>query len=141
MEEDELRRILERQRRERQRFYENAEELEIDGVDDDVVEPAPRGLKRPPVPDMRFEQQFNKSIAGLKGEGASPLQIFYSAVLVNQFVMPFVNGFSWGLLGHLWRWYRVRSKYPATATAPRETSSSVSSYTRGLKYGISQWFR
>ena len=126
---DELIRILEKQRQEHQRFFEN-------GSGDIIDDRHLGGIKRPPVPDMRFEPQFIKSVAALREQGASTSQIFISAVVVNQFIMPFINGFSWSLLSHVWRWWRVRD-----ATKARTASSSGSSFIRGMKYGISKWFR
>ncbi|KAI7858126.1 hypothetical protein BDC45DRAFT_565477 [Circinella umbellata] len=129
---DELIRILEKQRQEHQRFFENDSGDIIDDHDDRHL----GGIKRPPVPDMRFEPQFIKSVAALREQGASNSQIFISAVIVNQFIMPFINGFSWSLLSHVWRWWRVRD-----ATKVQRASSSGSSFIRGMKYGISKWFR
>ncbi|KAI9257385.1 hypothetical protein BDA99DRAFT_516297 [Phascolomyces articulosus] len=132
---DELIRILERQRQEHQRFFEGG-----DIIDDDIDHDNRHlgGIKRPPVPDMRFEPQFRKSVAALREQGASNAQIFFSTVIVNQFIMPFINGFSWSLLSHVWRWWRVRDATKAHTTA---SSSSGSSFIRGMKYGISKWFR
>ncbi|KAI8147546.1 hypothetical protein BJV82DRAFT_552397 [Fennellomyces sp. T-0311] len=127
---DELIRILERQREEHQRFFESGDILDDIDHDDRHL-----GIKRPPVPDMRFEPQFRKSVAAMRENGATNAQIFFSAVIVNQFVMPFINGFSWSLLSHVWRWWRVRD---ATAAA---RPSSQSSFFRGLKHGISKWVR
>lgn len=148
---DEIIRLIELQRRHRQRFYESGEPIDAHDIDRARSSfsfhnrrPSGSSLTRPPVPDMRFEQQFNQTVASLKAEGATPLQIFLSAVVVNQFIMPFINGFSWCLLSHLWRWSRIRSKYPAAAEAKSSTTadaSSSSSFVRGLKYGIAKWFR
>ncbi|KAI9470407.1 hypothetical protein BDB00DRAFT_862833 [Zychaea mexicana] len=129
---DELIQILENQRREHQRFYESGDI--IDDIDHDDRHLG--GIKRPPIPDMRFEPQFRKSVATMREQGATNAQIFFSAVIVNQFVMPFINGFSWSLLSQVWRWWRVRD-----ATKVRSTTSSTSSFVRGMKYGIAKWFR
>ncbi|KAI7885659.1 hypothetical protein K492DRAFT_171208 [Lichtheimia hyalospora FSU 10163] len=132
---DELIRLLELQRREYQRFYEGGETFDLDDIDGQ--EHRHRGLKRPPVPDMRFEPQFNNTIAALQKSGASPTKIFVHGVIINQIIMPFINGFSWCLASHLWQWWRVRSKLPR----PASSSSSSSSFLRGIKYGIAKWFR
>ncbi|ORZ01611.1 hypothetical protein BCR43DRAFT_487213 [Syncephalastrum racemosum] len=134
---EELLRLLELQRRERQRFYEGGDPLDFDLDRHDRMRHV---LKRPAIPDMRFESTFDRSIETLQEQGASPLQIFWSAVVVNQFIMPFVNGFGWAVLSHMWRWHRIRAKYPARRITPSSSGETGgSSFLRGLKYGITQW--
>ncbi|KAJ2955413.1 hypothetical protein NQZ79_g8586 [Umbelopsis isabellina] len=65
----------------------------------------------PPIPDMRFEKQINRSIEVLQAKNASALHIFLSVVLKDQIIMPFLNGFFWGIGAHAVRWYRYRPKH------------------------------
>ncbi|KAI8060099.1 hypothetical protein BC940DRAFT_312759 [Gongronella butleri] len=91
-------------------------------------------LARPSVPDQRFEKQFERSVNALKEQGASRTTIFLSAVVKDQVIMPFINGFVWCIAGHAWRWYRMpRGQRKAAA---RESSS----FLRGIKHGVGRWF-
>ncbi|KAI9314916.1 hypothetical protein BX666DRAFT_1879363 [Dichotomocladium elegans] len=135
---EDLIRLLELQRQEYQRFYESGEIFDIEREEHHHERHA-RAMKRPQVPDMRFEQQFNKSIATMKANGATTLEILCREVIVGQFVMPFINGFTWCLASHMWQWWRVRSRLPRRLAPDNHASSP--SYFRGLKYGISRWLK
>ncbi|KAI7907448.1 uncharacterized protein BX663DRAFT_490945 [Cokeromyces recurvatus] len=65
--------------------------------------------KGPTVPDLRFEKQFEASLARLKENGASNISIFYSAVIKDQIIMPFISGFAWNVCSAAWKWYRTKN--------------------------------
>ncbi|KAG0170093.1 hypothetical protein DFQ28_010946 [Apophysomyces sp. BC1034] len=108
---EELARLYERQRLERARLYGNFESVDIDDNDDDADSEVVRNpLNRPAIPDLRFENQFSNSVKALQSKGATRSQIFFSVVIKDQIILPFLSGFSWSLCSHLWRWWRLRGK-------------------------------
>ncbi|KAI9011881.1 hypothetical protein CLU79DRAFT_839314 [Phycomyces nitens] len=126
---DELARLMELQRLEQQKFYSYNQNIDGMVVDDlsDFGDAGPAA--RPAIPDMRFEQQFNQSIAKMEAEGASYTQIFLSAVVKDQLIVPFMSGLTWSLGSHMWLWYRT----PSPRTARR------SPFLLGLRQSIKTW--
>ncbi|CAM0140619.1 unnamed protein product [Umbelopsis sp. WA50703] len=94
--------------RAQRRAYRAPEGDRFGNLDDDEFDNAPH---LPPIPDMRFEKQINRSIEALQSKNASNLHIFLSVVLKDHIIMPFLNGFFWGIGAHAVRWYRYRPKH------------------------------
>ncbi|CAO3630544.1 unnamed protein product [Cunninghamella blakesleeana] len=137
--EEQLAQLQERQRREAELFAEikslEGSEAEEDEYDDDEVDKSSLRHIRPPIPDMRFEKQFERTVNTLKEKGASNTSIILSAVIKDQIIMQFITGFTWSLAGHLWRWYRLPKRRVNTTTNNKESFS----YLRGIKYGLGRW--
>ncbi|KAI8337499.1 hypothetical protein BC941DRAFT_425396 [Chlamydoabsidia padenii] len=132
-EDEEILRLLELQRRELE-ILKATQELEGDiyDDDDDDDENGTRHLNlRPTVPDMRFEKQFERTVEGLKSNGASNMTIFLSAVVKDQVIMQFFTGFTWCLAGHVWKWYRLRGQ--------RVNNKESFVFLRGVKHGLTRW--
>ncbi|KAF7723813.1 hypothetical protein EC973_001597 [Apophysomyces ossiformis] len=116
--------LYERQRLER--LYGSLDDEE----EEENLDVVRRPLTRPAIPDLRFENQFNNSVNALQSQGATKSQIFFSVVIKDQLILPFISGFSWCLCSHLWRWWRVRGKHQ---------QKESSAFWRGMKHGISKW--
>ncbi|KAI8099991.1 uncharacterized protein BX664DRAFT_322587 [Halteromyces radiatus] len=130
--EKEYERLIELQRREME-LLAQTREFEDDLSDDDYNDTRLVDLRQAvTVPDMRFEKQFERTVATLKANGASNTTIFLSAVIKDQVVMQFISGFTWCLAGHAWRWLRLRNQ---------RVNNNKESYhfLRGIKYGLSRW--
>ncbi|ORX59733.1 hypothetical protein DM01DRAFT_1381266 [Hesseltinella vesiculosa] len=133
---DNLKRLLAMQQREAEIIAESMALQGDDFSDDDDHGHRSRNALahvRPPMPEMRFEKQFERSVQTLKEAGAGPLTIFLSAVVQDQIVMPLLNGFVWCLAGHAWRWYRMPKQQRAAV------AGESSSFVRGVQHGIATW--
>ncbi|KAI8393372.1 uncharacterized protein BYT42DRAFT_609169 [Radiomyces spectabilis] len=130
--EAELARLMELQRLEQQAFLNHIDfnDIDSDASDFDVRRrSSTSAVLRPPMPDLRFGQQFNKTVENLQANGASGASIFFSAVIKDQIIIPFVSGFTWSLGSHLWRWYRPRRK-PVNAGNSNGNGFLTRLYTR-----------
>ncbi|CAO3689635.1 unnamed protein product [Umbelopsis ramanniana] len=94
--------------RAQRRAYRAGEGNRFGNLDDDDFDDAPQ---LPPIPDMRFEHQVNRSIEALQQKNASNIHIVLSVIVKDQVVMPFLNGFFWGIGALALRWYRYRPKH------------------------------
>jgi hypothetical protein len=140
---DELVRLVELQRRHTE--LQNADIDSMNALDDDEedddddtefsVHAKPKG---PPVPDMRFEKQFEKAVLDLQAKGTSRFGIIWSTVIKDQIIVPFISGFAWSICSTAWKWYRIRGK---VLTTNKDKVASSSSFVRGLKHGFANWTR
>ncbi|KAI8984530.1 hypothetical protein BDF20DRAFT_834031 [Mycotypha africana] len=138
--EEELARLTELQRRQTEMLRPDIDNFVADDdhsdADDDFSVTAAHNnndqlrTKRVPVPEMRFAKQFENSVNALQAKGASSLAIFWSAILIDQIVMPFVSGFGFCMASAGWRWYRARGVI--NARQPRKG---------GLFRNIKDWTR
>lgn len=134
---EDLARILELQRRQTELRDESKEGFEIDEEEDDFsVTGGNREQKKgPAVPDMRFEKQFEKSVQALREGGSSNIGIFFSAVIKDQILIPFVSGFTWSLCSNAWKWYRTRgviNKSPKKFGFFKGAQDGISGFSRYL---------
>lgn len=133
---DDLARLLELQRRQAELRDATKEGFEIDEDDDDddfsVTGRSAKARKGPAIPDMRFEKQFEKSVQVLREKGASNASIFFSAVIKDQIIIPFVSGFTWSLCSNAWKWYRTRGV--VNARSPKKFG-----FFKGVQHGISEY--
>ena len=107
---EELARLAELQKRHSELRDASKEEFILDDEEDDDFSVHARDTQKkgPTIPDMRFEQQVDKSIHVLKEAGASNTQIFFSVVIKDQILIPFASGFVWSLCSNAWIWYRTK---------------------------------
>ncbi|KAI8879304.1 hypothetical protein K501DRAFT_257003 [Backusella circina FSU 941] len=138
---EELVRLVELQRRHTELLNADIDGMNVldeeDEDDDDSTEFSVHAKpKGPPVPDMRFEKQFEKAVLDLKEKGTSRIGIIWSAVIKDQIIVPFISGFAWSMCSTAWKWYRIRGK---VVTTNKDKSSS--GFLRGLKYGFANWSR
>ncbi|KAI8382382.1 hypothetical protein BD560DRAFT_221929 [Blakeslea trispora] len=134
---DELARLADLQRRQTEMLRPDIDNLEFDIDDadlDDDFSITGRTPKPPTVPDMRFEKQFEKSVSHLKEQGASTWMILWSAVIKDQIIMPFVQGFIWSLGGTAWKWYRTRGV--VNARNPQK-----SGFFKDIQIRMTDWIR
>jgi hypothetical protein len=133
---EDLARLLELQRRQTELRYATKEGFEIDEEEEEddfsVTGKSTNKKKGPTVPDMRFEKQFEKSVQALKENGASNVGIFFSAVIKDQILIPFVSGFTWSLCSNAWKWYRTRGVI--NAKNPKKFG-----FFKGAQHGISEY--
>jgi hypothetical protein len=127
---DDLERLLELQRRQHDLRDPSKEGFVVDDDNDDFS--VTRNVKKgPTVPDMRFEKQFEKSVQHLIESGTSPMGIFWSAVIKDQIIVPFISGFTWSLCSNAWLWYRTKGVINAKST-------KKFGFFKGIKHGISE---
>lgn len=128
---DDLERLLELQRRQHDLRDPSKEGFVVDDDNDDFSVTR-REKKGPTVPDMRFESQFDKSVQHLIESGTSPMGIFWSAVIKDQIIVPFVSGFTWSLCSNAWLWYRTKGVI--NARSPKKFG-----FFKGIGHGVSEW--
>jgi hypothetical protein len=130
--EEELTRLLELQRRQAELLRPDIDNLD-DFEDDDEFSVTGRKERKqgPTVPDFRFEKQFDKAVSTLKEGGASNASVFFSAVVKDQIIMPFVTGFTWNVCSTAWKWYRARGVI--NARSPKKFG-----FFRGIQHGITE---
>ncbi|OBZ89733.1 hypothetical protein A0J61_02206 [Choanephora cucurbitarum] len=134
---DELARLAELQRRQTEMLRPDVDNLKFDSDDgeiDDDFSVTGRTPKPPTVPDLRFEKQFEKSVLQLKEQGASTWMILWSAVIKDQIIMPFLQGFVWSLGGTAWKWYRTRGV--VNARNPQK-----SGFFKGIQVRMTEWIK
>ncbi|KAF2642187.1 DUF1770-domain-containing protein, partial [Massarina eburnea CBS 473.64] len=96
-----------------------------DEIPIDVLRPTPRGTTMPPLPDLRFEQSYLKSIE--KAEGwKSVLWI----TLRDQVVMCFAQGVLWTLVLSGWRHWNRSSQLKG---------KNVGAKVRRWWWGVNNW--
>jgi hypothetical protein len=88
-------------------------------VDTDVVplsaiRPAPRTSTLPPLPDLRFEQSYLKSLEGAQGW----IGIGWITTR-DQILLPLVQGLLWTLILSGWRHWNRRSKLSGNSAGAR----------------------
>lgn len=133
--EEELTRLMELQRRQTELLRPDIDSLDDFEDDDDfsVTDRKGKSVKQgPTVPDFRFEKQFEKAVLSLKEGGASNTSVFFSAVIKDQIIIPFVSGFTWNICSTAWKWYRTRGV--VNARNPKKFG-----FFRGIQHGITEW--
>ncbi|KAI8636839.1 hypothetical protein BD408DRAFT_76370 [Parasitella parasitica] len=133
---EELARLVELQRRQTELSQPDIDDLDFeddqDDDDDDFSISKPI-RKRPTVPEMRFEKQVENSITQLQEKGASNASIFWSVVVKDNIIVPFVSGFAWNVCSTAWKWYRTRGVINARSPAKKF------GFFRGIQHGIAEW--
>lgn len=133
---EELARLVELQRRQTELLQPDIDDFILENNDEDdddfsVTGPRSSLKKGPTVPDMRFEKQFEKSVAHLQEEGASNMAIFWSVVIKDQIIVPFISGFTWNMCSTAWKWYRMRGV--VNAKSPKKFG-----FFKSIQHGISE---
>ncbi|KAF2744038.1 DUF1770-domain-containing protein [Sporormia fimetaria CBS 119925] len=90
-----------------------------------LLDPVHRRANMPPLPDMRFEQSYLKSI-----EKAESWQGVVWITIRDQVVMCFAQGVLWNLLLHGWRYFNRSSKF---------SGRSVGARLRRWWWGVNNW--
>ncbi|KAF2123497.1 DUF1770-domain-containing protein [Dothidotthia symphoricarpi CBS 119687] len=90
-----------------------------------VLEPVPRRQNMPPLPDLRFEQSYLKSI-----EKAESWQGVLWITLRDQVVMCFAQGMLWTLLLGGWRHWNKSAKF---------SGQGVGARVRRWWWGVNNW--
>ncbi|CEG84438.1 hypothetical protein RMATCC62417_18240 [Rhizopus microsporus] len=131
---EEIEQLVELQRRHTETRKVHIDNIIVDEDDDSfsVHEKHPR-LNAPPVPDFRYEQQVEKTIKSLRDKGTSPIGIFWTIVIQDQIILPFVSGFAWCICSNAWKWYRTRG------VVNKQTPKRTMGFFRGLQHGITEW--
>ncbi|KAF2271866.1 DUF1770-domain-containing protein [Westerdykella ornata] len=100
-----------------------------DAAEDEIpislLDPIHRRTTMPPLPDMRFEQSYLKSI-----EKAGSWQGVLWITLRDQVVMCFMQGVLWNLLVHGWRYFNRSSKF---------SGRSIGARLRRWWWGVNKW--
>jgi hypothetical protein len=131
---EELARLVELQRRQTELLQPDIDEFILEDEEDydfSVTGTRSSHKKGPTVPDMRFEKQFEKSVAHLQEKGASKMAIFWSVVIKDQIIVPFISGFTWNICSTAWKWYRMRGV--VNAKNPKKFG-----FFKGIQHGISE---
>ncbi|EIE80449.1 hypothetical protein G6F46_010571 [Rhizopus delemar] len=128
---EEFERLVELQRRYTESRDPNVDNIAFDTDDDDDFSVHAKHMNAPPIPDMRYEKQVETAIQNLRNKGTSPLGIFWTVVIKDQIIVPFISGFVWCVGTHAWSWYRSRGAV--------KNSKKTIGFFRGLHHGISEW--
>ncbi|KAF2430962.1 DUF1770-domain-containing protein [Tothia fuscella] len=112
----------------KQRVTIDEDELTDVGEDEvplSALKPVPRRATLPPLPDLRFEQSYLKSI-----EHADGWQAVTYITARDMLVLPLVQGFGWSLVVFGWRhWNRASSL----------SGASLGSRIRRWWWGVNNW--
>ncbi|KAI9477740.1 MAG: hypothetical protein EXX96DRAFT_538917 [Benjaminiella poitrasii] len=130
---EELARLIELQRRQNELLRPDIDSKDQELLNEENDDFSVTKRKRPAVPDMRFEKQFEASVLRLREKGASNLSIFCSAVLKDQILMPFISGFAWNVLSSTWKWYRTKKAV--------NNSRKNTGFFRGIQHIVTGWSR
>ncbi|KAL3426947.1 hypothetical protein PVAG01_00456 [Phlyctema vagabunda] len=107
------------------------DELDDDEEDDeadipyDVLRPAPRRASFPPLPDLRFEQSYLRSIS----EADTNWKVAF-ITLRDQLFLPLAQGMIWSLALHGWRYWNRSAAL---------SGSSVGAKVRRWWYRTNDW--
>ncbi|KAF1986759.1 DUF1770-domain-containing protein [Aulographum hederae CBS 113979] len=101
-------------------------------VDDDeiplsVLRPLPRKPTLPPLPDLRFEQSYLKSIEHAEGWGFKSVGYI---TIRDQVLLPLVQGVVWTLLQSGWRYWNRSSQFSGKTAGAR---------LRRWWWGVNNW--
>ncbi|KZF22548.1 DUF1770-domain-containing protein [Xylona heveae TC161] len=94
-------------------------------IPESVLRPHPRKSTLPPLPDLRFEQSFLKSIEGKETKAAVAW-----VVVRDQVILPLVQGTLWTLLLSGWRYWNRSAKL---------SGQSVGARIRRWWWGVNNW--
>ncbi|CAG8952039.1 hypothetical protein HYFRA_00000775 [Hymenoscyphus fraxineus] len=108
-------------------------EYDSEGIDDDeeedipysVLKPLPRRQSFPPLPDLRFEQSYLSSIAGVES--------YWKIALItvrDQVCAPLLQGMVWNLALQGWKYWNKNAVLHG---------ESVGARARRWWYGVNNW--
>ncbi|ODA82831.1 hypothetical protein RJ55_01340 [Drechmeria coniospora] len=105
--------------------HDDADNIDEDDIPYSVLSPAPRPRQLPPLPDLRFEQSYLRSIAGA--------DTWWKVVLIttrDQVIMPLAQGLIYNLLLCGWQQWNRNA---------RLHGNSVGARVRRWWYGVNKW--
>jgi hypothetical protein len=118
-------------------------EADEDEIPASVLRPVPRSTTLPPLPDLRFEQSYLKSIEHAEWWGAvtyitvrdqvcamTTLEIYLEANCSTQIVLPLVQGVGWSLVVFGWRHWNRASQFSGATLGGR---------IRKWWWGVNNW--
>ncbi|KAJ4346257.1 hypothetical protein N0V95_005573 [Ascochyta clinopodiicola] len=100
-------------------------DLDEDEIPTSILNPVPRKQTMPPLPDLRFEQSYLKSI-----EKAESWQGVAWITLRDQVLMCFAQGVVWTLILSGWRHWNRSAKF---------SGQSVGARIRRWWWGVNNW--
>ncbi|KAI9837493.1 MAG: hypothetical protein M1819_007141 [Sarea resinae] len=101
------------------------EEMGVDDIPVSVLEARPRRPGLPPLPDLRFEQSYLKSIEAANGWGA----VGY-ITMRDQVFLPLVQGMLWNLVLAGWHHWNRSAQF---------SGQTVGSRIRRWWWGVNNW--
>jgi len=110
----------------------SSSDADVDDLDEDEVplsalRPQPRRPTLPPLPDLRFEQSYLKSIEQAEGYGFKSVGYI---TLRDQVFLPLVQGVVWTLLQSGWRFWNRQSQF---------SGAGVGAKIRRWWWGVNHW--
>ncbi|KIW04971.1 uncharacterized protein PV09_04133 [Verruconis gallopava] len=100
-------------------------DLEEDEVPLNVLRPLPRRQGMPPLPDMRFEQSYLRSI-----EKADNWMGVAYITFRDQIMLPLLQGFTWSLIVFGWRHWNRASQF---------SGATIGARIRRWWWGVNNW--